>query len=162
MLNIGPKPDGTIGDEDKELLLGMGQWLAVNGEAIYSSRPWLVFGEGPTELPTGSFADTEATAWTSHDMRFTRVGSDIYAIVFDWPRDRVAKIKSLGTDLRLVGLDVLEVHLLGHQNPLRWRRGSTFLEVILPDVRDNGLPFVLKISAEEWPEPERFEPPIVD
>src|SRR5438270_3327788 len=59
LLNIGPKPDGTIPDEAQRLLLNMGSWLDKNGEAIYGTRPWTVFGEGPTKVQGGAFHDTE-------------------------------------------------------------------------------------------------------
>jgi alpha-L-fucosidase len=49
LLNVGPKADGTIPDEARTVLLSMGEWLHLNGEAIYGSRPFMVFGEGPTK-----------------------------------------------------------------------------------------------------------------
>lgn len=52
LLNVGPKPDDTIPGEAKELLLGMGKSLEVNGEAIYGTTPWVIAGEGPTRLAT--------------------------------------------------------------------------------------------------------------
>src|SRR5208283_4523826 len=50
LLNIGPKPDGTIPEQAERILLEMGRWLEVNGEAVYGTRPWKIFGEGPTEV----------------------------------------------------------------------------------------------------------------
>ena len=62
LLNIGPRPDGTIPEPEQEILLEIGRWLAQNGEAIYGTRPWNVYGEGPTEVPEGSFTDTKRQA----------------------------------------------------------------------------------------------------
>src|ERR1019366_4087283 len=71
LLNIGPKADGTIPDAEQEMLLEIGRWLSVNGEGIYGSRPWKVFGEGPTQVVEGSFTDTKRAAFTHEDVRFT-------------------------------------------------------------------------------------------
>ncbi|MFX9458004.1 alpha-L-fucosidase, partial [Acinetobacter baumannii] len=65
LLNIGPKSDGTIPDEDQRILREIGDWLTINGEAIYGTRPWKAFGEGPTKVKSGSFTDTNREPFTS-------------------------------------------------------------------------------------------------
>ncbi len=59
LLNIGPRPDGTIPEPEVAILRAMGRWLAINGAAIYGTRPWRTFGEGPTEIPAGGFTDAD-------------------------------------------------------------------------------------------------------
>ena len=78
LLNIGPKADGTIPEEDARLLQEIGAWLDVNGEAIYGSRPWRMFGEGPTQLVEGQFSDDVAPNFTDRDFRFTMKGDALY------------------------------------------------------------------------------------
>lgn len=79
LLNVGPRADGSIAAHDRELLLGFGDWLQSNGDGIYGTRPWRIFGEGPTKPEAGMFADQNATAWTAQDWRFTAKGGAIYA-----------------------------------------------------------------------------------
>src|SRR6185369_579030 len=67
LLNIGPKSDGTIAEEQRQLLLSIGKWLSINGEAIYGTRPWKTFGEGPTEVAAGSFVDKQLKPFTPED-----------------------------------------------------------------------------------------------
>ena len=69
LLNIGPRADGTIPEEAQDRLLAIGKWLDINGEAIYSTRPWKIYGEGPTESASGSFSD-QKKPYTSKDIRF--------------------------------------------------------------------------------------------
>ena len=80
LLNIGPKADGTIPEEDSRILKEIGAWLSRNGEAIYGTRPWKIFGEGPTEVTEGFFTDDIKKEFTSSDIRYTRRGSSLYAI----------------------------------------------------------------------------------
>ncbi len=83
LLNIGPKADGTIPQEDKSLLLEIGEWLKVNGQAIYDTVPWKVYGEVPTEVPEGHFTDTNHAEFTSKDVRYTAGSDCVYAIILN-------------------------------------------------------------------------------
>ena len=71
LLNVGPHADGRIPDAARDTLLAVGAWLKTNGEAIYGTRPWTVFGEGPTETANGTFAESKAKPYTARDFRFT-------------------------------------------------------------------------------------------
>lgn len=147
LLNIGPRPDGTIPDEDQKILLEVGKWLAVNGEAIYGTRPWKVFGEGPTEVLEGGFTDTKRGAFTSQDIRFTTRGRDVlYAIALDRP-ERDLMIYSLGSNLRLHIGAIANVELLGSKEAVSWSREPGGLKVRLPKAKPCGYACVLRIQS---------------
>lgn len=104
LLNIGPRPDGTIAPHEQQLLEGIGDWLTVNGEAIFGTRPWTIAAEGPTVVEAGSFVDGEAASFTAEDIRFTTrtdvTGEYLYAILLARPHDAVARIRAFGSGSR--------------------------------------------------------------
>lgn len=85
LLNIGPRPDGSIPAREREILKAIGAWLAANGEAIYGTRPFRIFGEGPTRTEEGAFTDTKRAAFTGRDIRYTAKDGRLYAIVLGQP-----------------------------------------------------------------------------
>ncbi len=141
LLNIGPKPDGTIPEPEQAMLREIGRWLAVNGEAIYGSRPWMTYGEGPTEVHEGHFTDTKRSAFTSQDIRFTRQGDTLYAICLGWPAGE-AVIKSL----RSAAGQVTGVSLLGAEGLLAFRQDADGLHIATPDARPCDYAYTFKIE----------------
>lgn len=116
LLNIGPRADGTITDEETAVLIGTGKWLAINGEAIYGTRPWKVFGEGPTESASGQFAD-QKKPFTAADLRFTTKGDTLYATALGAP-ETATTIKLLSSSSN--NGKISKVELVGSTDKLSW------------------------------------------
>lgn len=96
-MNIVPKADGTIPDEDKNILLEIGKWLKVNGEAIYGSAVWRYSSEGATKIQDGQFADNAEKNYTSKDIRFTVNNDCLYAAVLKYPENGEVTIEHKGS-----------------------------------------------------------------
>lgn len=133
LLNIGPKADGTIPDEAKSILLAIGQWMKVNGEAIYGSRPWQHFGEGPTQVAAGTMQDTNTKPYTPEDFRFTTHGGHLYAIEMAWPANGQAMIHSI-----MPSMAVRKVTLLATGASIAFQQKADGLHLELPK-RPSGL-----------------------
>jgi len=149
LLNIGPMADGTIPEPEESILIDIGCWLARNGEAVYDTKPWKVYGEGPTQVGEGSFSDTKRQAFTSRDMRFTTRGDVLYATLLGWPENGEAMVRSLAMGLTLYIRDIDKVELLGWRQPLKWSRTSRGLKVKLPPEPPGQHAWVLRIVPKQ-------------
>ena len=134
LLDITPTAEGVIPDAVRERLLAIGKWLEVNGEAIYGTRPWKIFGEGPTQLAGGAFTEEKTPDFTARDIRFTSRPKTLYGIVLDWPSEaRDLLIRSLNTkDAFLAKGEVASVSLLGGEQMLAWQHDTEGLKITLP------------------------------
>ena len=150
LLNVGPKADGTISEEDQHVLRAIGAWMKVNGEAIYDATIWRTFGEGPTRVKEGQFTDGEKKKFTSEDFRFTTAHGKLYAFAMKTSRDGKYLIKSLASmnieNAGNFGGIISEVELLGSDKPLTWSRSLEGLE-IHTDVQSDA-PICFRITLE--------------
>jgi len=151
ILNLPGMPDGTIDSKEIAVLDQISAWLKVNGEAIYETRPWTVYGEGPTQIESGSFKGTSIKSLGSKDFRFTRnkANSVIYAICLGWPYGGM-QIASLGLSSKTSPGKVLNVTVLGSEAPIKWSQGADALHVELPrqtrGVNDYGASIRIALS----------------
>jgi alpha-L-fucosidase len=148
LLNIGPRSDGTIPDEVQRVLRDVGSWLKVNGDAIYGTRPWKTYGEGPTKVAAGSFHDTDTTAYTPEDFRFTTKSGLVYAIQLGWPSDREAVIHALGSSALAHGHKVGSVELLGSGAQLQFQVLPDGLHIHLPAEAPGKYAYAYRITFE--------------
>ena len=140
LLNFPPRPDGTLDDDELKILDGMAAWMAINGEAIYATRPWKVFGESPRKLQGGMFNEGHLR-YTARDIRFTTKGDVLYAIALGWPEDRRLTIRLLAA----AAGKITGVTLLGHSGDLAWSQTAEGLVVTLPEKKPCEHAFSLKI-----------------
>jgi alpha-L-fucosidase len=134
LLSIPMRGDGTIDDDERGILADLAAWMAVNGEAIFATRPWKIYGEGPTRPATGQFSEANTKPFTPADIRFTTKPGVLYALAMDWP-DGDLTIRSLASGSELARGGVERVELVGASGPLKFTQGADGLVVELPRTR---------------------------
>jgi len=144
LLNIGPRSDGTIPEPVQQVLREIGGWLKVNGEAIYGTRPWRVYGEGPTKVVEGSFHDEDTKPYTAEDFRFTTKGETLYAIELAWPAKGEAVIRSLPAGVA-GEQKVASVELIGSGTKLVSQQLPDGLHIRLPEKAPGRYAFAFRI-----------------
>ena len=153
LLNIGPKADGTIPEPEKAILRDIGKWLEKNGEAIYGTRAWTIFGEGPTQIVEGAFTDTNRASFTAADIRFTTKDGVLYATLLKCPEDGSVRILSLGAkrpDTAVTGIGkVASVQLLDGGKALSFTETPEALQMQLPEGYCSEYAVSLKIVFED-------------
>ncbi|WP_066631497.1 alpha-L-fucosidase [Labilibacter marinus] len=153
LLNVPPDPDGSIPQVMKDLLIGMGDWLAINGDAIYGTRPWVTFGEGPTRLPSGGHKiERKKIVYQETDIRFTKKSdTELFAILMDTPKKDIV-IKSLSTDMAVLPVAIEKVELLGSDEEIKWERTSKGLEIKAPSSFPSEHSHAFRIICEGYKE----------
>ncbi len=151
LLSLCPKADGTITDEQQKILLEIGEWLRINGEAIYGTRPWIIHAEG--SIDKISYLNSRGhRAWrfdncSDEDIRFTTKGNNLYAIVLDWPKEKKIKIKTLNENAKISTGRIKSVTLLGAGEKLKWSRDKEGLIIELPDQKPCNYAYAFKIEV---------------
>ncbi len=150
LLNVGPKPDGTISEEDTAVLRAIGAWLKVNGEAIYGSKVWRKYGEGSTKIVEGQFSDGIKKEWKSDDFRFTTANGFLYATALAPSEDGRYCIRSLGEQDAMYQANfhgiIESVEVLGCPEPPVWRRDAEGLKI--ETSMRSSMPIVFRIRVE--------------
>jgi alpha-L-fucosidase len=133
ILNIPGMPDGTIDSKEIAVLDQITAWMKINGEAIYETRPWKVYGEGPNAVEAGSFKGKSISNLGAKDIRFTRnkANTVIFAIFLGWPEGEAA-ITSLGLAASTQPGKIAHVALVGTDAPVKWKQTPESLRVTLP------------------------------
>jgi alpha-L-fucosidase len=147
LLNVGPHPDGHIPEEAQKLLFAVGDWLKINGEAVYGTAAWIQHGEGPTVIGGGSHGfseDGKARQWTAEDFRYTSKGDNIYAVCLAWT-DGEYTMKQLGG---LYPEEIEKISMLGIDKPLAWTFRDGALVVESPKTKPCDYAYVLKIERK--------------
>jgi alpha-L-fucosidase len=141
LLNIPQSADGTIDEHSKTLLEEVGAWLRTCGEGIYGTRPWRVYGEGPTALAAVEGYNEADLDYSAADIRYTASGSTVYATLLGWPENGEAVLRSFGRE----DGPVAGVTLLGF-GPVETRLEADGLQVRLPETPPTRHAHMLRID----------------
>lgn len=147
LLNIPLRGSGAIDDDERKVLDGLASWMPANGEAIFGTRPFTVFGEGAPDVHgSANFNEQSARPYTAADIRFTTKGDALYAIALGWPADGKLTIQTLASGSQHYPKELGRVELLGAPGALPFTRGEQGLVVTLPAEKPNAYACALKIA----------------
>jgi alpha-L-fucosidase len=153
LLNVGPKADGTIPEQARTVLLQIGDWLRVNGNAIYNTRPFAVFGEGPTKAPKNSTQkNKDIQTYTAQDVRYTVAESApgrlpvLFAISLGWPPGKNLLLHTLYAGNPYLESPVCSIELIGNARKLAFSQQRYGLSITLPEAAPNEIAYVFRIQ----------------
>ena len=143
MLSVPVRGDGTIDEDEVNIVEGIAVWMGPNGKGIFATRPWKVYGEGPSVTkiaPKGQFGGArDVRPYTSEGIRFRVKGDILYAFVMGWPENGKVTIKTLARGGENLPREVAKVELLGGGGPLPqvhdiWRAGAPASDLLAPGI----------------------------
>jgi alpha-L-fucosidase len=148
LLNFPLPNSGQLDFEEMEVLAGITEWMQINSEGIYSTRPWRIYGEGPStqvKIVTGNFNEDKQYDLTAEDVRFTTKGRAIYAFIMGWP-EKEAVVKALGLASPQQPGKIQKVELLGNKGDLNWKQDDSALRVQMPAEMISDIGITLKVD----------------
>ena len=159
LLNVGPYADGSFHPDAVRILEEIGDWLALNGEAIYGTRPFVIAAEGPTvvedadydvskieeQLNKGNAVDLHSGSLTAQDFRFTTKGDVLYCIAFGWPEDGVFRVRTLRKN-GVFSKHIQRITVLGDEAPLNFVCDEEALKVTAPFSKPCKCAYVMKVE----------------
>jgi alpha-L-fucosidase len=153
LLSIPVRADGTIDDKELAVVHQIGAWMKVNGEAIYATRPWVIFGEGPAiakAKPVKMQGFNEGTVYTSEDLRFTVKGDTIYVIVMEQPKADVRVLAMGKASDKLGASDIASIQIPGSGEAVQWTREQDALVISCPRTKSvSDGPFVFAVVIKK-------------
>jgi len=150
LLNVPIRGDGSIDEKELKIVEGIRDWMDINSECIYETRPWIIYGEGPkaeqiNPIKDQGFNEGKGERYTSKDIRFTKKGNILYAVVMEWPEnEEKVVINSLSTQSPNYNKDLDEVEMLGGKIK-SYKFDNTGLTIEFPTNIDLVAPLVFKI-----------------
>jgi alpha-L-fucosidase len=149
LLNVGPTDKGIIPEESITRLEEMGNWLKVNGEAIYGTHSWKVLKEGDTKVEhinsyEGDFENFVLPEYTTQDILFTTKGNTVYAICLAWPEESVLIKSFAGTSAS----DIRSISMLGVEGTLNWSSIDNGLRIDPPAEKPCEYAYVFRIELK--------------
>jgi alpha-L-fucosidase len=147
LLNVVQRPDGSLDPEVEQMLAQLADWNVIHGEAIFGTRPWLVYGESAIKVKGGHFG--EDFKYSPREIRFTTKGATLYAIALGWPEDGQLVVRSLAKPAGENVNHITAVRLLGYDGTLEWKQTADGLVVTLPARKVSAFTAALKITGTE-------------
>jgi alpha-L-fucosidase len=152
LLNVSPMANGIIPENQQQVLLTMGAWLDKYGEAIYGTRPWYAFGEGPTREPEGHFRNHKEflkIKYSWRDVRYTTLGKTIYATLLGWPGpQKEVMLKAFASNHLAGEQDIKGVSMLGCQENIKWGFSPGGMTLETPSEAPDSMAVVFKIEIK--------------
>jgi len=150
LVSVPVRGNGTIDEQERAVVEGIAAWMQVNGESIYGTRPWKIFGEGPAQqaaaaLSAQGFNEGKGKPFGAEDIRYVMKGKTLFATALGWPTNGRLLLKSLAAGGPHYAGKVKQIELLGAPGKLKFEHTKEGLVVVLPAQKPNDIAYALRI-----------------